>query len=223
MSKKRIPDHYLLLAPFYEFFSITVIGPDFQQSKQAFLDRIQKGDTVLVLGGGTGAILPQILNQIGSTGRILYMEASGSMIKRSKQKVDRHASRQIQWIHSSRFEELPPLKSDVIICQYFLDVLSDERIDQLFKELDSRVHSETKWIFTDFFPKANRKWLLYFLILVFRLLAGHSRKDLPDYPSFFQKWGWEPVHRIPFQQGFFQAICYKPAPKSINSPITSLK
>ncbi|MDN3687896.1 class I SAM-dependent methyltransferase [Cyclobacterium jeungdonense] len=223
MRKEPLRDHYLLLAPFYEFISKKVIGSDFQQSKRTFLDQIQKGDTVLVLGGGTGTILPLIMEQIGESGRVIYLEASGTMIQRSRQQVDLPFSRQVQWIHSSRFEDLPLIKPDVIISHYFLDVLPDESIDRLFQEIEGRIHSQTDWIFADFFPTANRKGLLWGMITLFRLFTRHPRKDLPDYLSFFRKWGWEKVDFVPFQQGFFQAIRYRPAPRSINSPITSLK
>lgn len=223
MRKEPLPDHYLLLAPFYEFFSNKVFGTDFQRSKKAFLDRIKEGDTVLVLGGGTGTILPPILKQIGKSGRIIYLEASGTMIQRSQQQVDLASFGQIQWLHSSRFEDLPLIKLDAIISHYFLDALPDQSIDRLFQEMKERIHSETDWIFTDFFPKASRKRLLWGMITLFRILTRHPRKNLPDYPTFFQKWGWEKVDFVPFQQGFFQSVRYKPAPKSINSPITSLK
>lgn len=213
MWNKRTPDYYLLLAPFYEFFSRKVFGVDFQQSKRTFIDQIQKGNTVLIVGGGTGAILPEILEQIGQFGRIIYLEASRSMLQRSQKNVPQPFSGQIQWIHSSRFEALPKVKSDVIISHYFLDVLTDAGIDQLFREVDRRIHPETKWFFTDFFPETHRKWLLYAMISSFRMLARHPRKDLPDYQVFFQKWGWKQMHRVAFQKGFFQAICYKPAPK----------
>ena len=223
LRKKIAADPYCLIAPVYEFFSHLVFGKDFQRSKTAFLDRIQPGNTVLVLGGGTGSILPELVNRCGISGRILYMETSWEMLRRSRQQLKPSAAARVDWVHSSQVSDLPALKVDAIISHYLLDVLSDNDIDRLFLEIQPRIHWETCWIFADFFPKADREWLLVAMIYLFRLLTRHPRKDLPEYHSYFQKWGWKQVDSVSFQGGFFRAICYKPAPKSINLPITSLK
>ncbi|WP_375585031.1 class I SAM-dependent methyltransferase [Cyclobacterium xiamenense] len=223
LRKKVAEDPYCLIAPVYDFLSQLVFGKDFQRSRTVFLDRIRPGNTVLVLGGGTGSILPQLLNRCGTGGRILYLEPSQAMLRRARQRLELSVQAQIEWVHSSQLGDLPAVKLDAIVSHYLLDVLPDEGIDRIFLELQTRIHSETRWLFADFFPISDRRWLLVAMICLFRWFARHPRKDLPDYESFFQKWGWKELDRIAFQRGFFRAMCYQLAPKSINLPITSLK
>ncbi|MBD3628407.1 class I SAM-dependent methyltransferase [Cyclobacterium sp.] len=215
------PDHYRLLAPFYESLSRLLLGNQFQASKTAFLHTIEKGDQVLVVGGGAGANMPELLRRCGEKGKVVYMEASASMMRQCRKGLDRDLLRQVVFIHASAFDALPDLKFDVVITQYFLDVLPDEQIDRLFGALQSKVGKHTRWIFADFYPLSSKMVQLKAMINTFRLLTRHARKDLPEYEGYFYKWGWQEMESMIYCQGFYQARIYGFAPNSINPEISS--
>ena len=47
---------YRRIAPFYDFLARVVFGHDFQLSKKHFLDKIEIGDSVLIIGGGISGL-----------------------------------------------------------------------------------------------------------------------------------------------------------------------
>ncbi|MFO7825101.1 MAG: class I SAM-dependent methyltransferase [Cyclobacterium sp.] len=223
MRETATTDHYRLLAPFYERLGSLLFGNEFQASKLAFLDSIGRGDQVLVLGGGAGSNMREILNRCGSKGKVIYMEASASMIRECQSGLSMDLLQQVTFIHAASFDALPDMKFDVVFTQYFLDVLPDEKIDQLFRKIQTKVQAHSHWIFADFYPVPSKMLLLKTLINSFRILTRHPRRDLPEYGYYFEKWGWEERGRSLYCQGFYQASIYGFAPRSIKPETSSLK
>ena len=189
MRETATTDHYGLLAPFYERLGSLLFGNEFQASKLAFLDSIGRGDQVLVLGGGAGSNMREILNRCGSKGKVIYMEASASMIRECQSGLSMDLLQQVTFIHAASFEALPDMKFDVVFTQYFLDVLPDEKIDQLFRKIQTKVKAHSHWIFADFLSCPRQDAAVedpdQFLQDTYR----HPRRDLPEYGYYFEKWG----------------------------------
>lgn len=221
MGNVASPDHYRLLAPFYERLSRLLLGNEFQASKTAFLHTIAEGDRVLVLGGGAGTNMPEVLRRCGDNGKVYYLEASAAMIRQCQAGLDKDLIQQVLFLHASTFDALPDLKFDVVITQYFLDVLPDDKIDRLFGAIHSKVDEDTRWIFADFFPLPGKMMLLKTMIHAFRLLTRHARKDLPEYEYYFNKWGWQEMDSMLYCQGFYQARIYGLAANSIKPETSS--
>lgn len=214
---------YNFIAPFYDALAAIILGPKFHGSKWAFLDIIQPGDTVLVIGGGTGANLPDILKRCGKKGKVIYMEASEKMLDKAKKRVPINYSDQVEFICRTDFKFQEKYNFDVIVTQFLLDVLTDQDINALFEQVNQRITSDSKWLFLDFFPVKDKQFLIWAMISVFGMLTRHPRKELPDYSGFFTNWGWEEAKVRAFKNGFYQAKVYLPAPKDIKSDTISLK
>lgn len=120
---------YDRIAWIYDPISRWVLGEKYSQSKYIFLDRLQRGSKVLILGGGTGENLPEIVQRVGEKGMVYFMEASSAMIHRSKRRFRPVLPTNIKFIHSADFSQLSNIKPDFILTQYFLDVLSDEQLE----------------------------------------------------------------------------------------------
>lgn len=202
------PNVYDALAPYYDYLSL-LLGPAYKASKRLFLDRLREGDQVLYLGGGTGANLPEILGRIGSHGRVHYIEASAQMIEKARKQLTPEQLSSIVFLHQSEFSKIPKCTYDVVLTQFFLDILPEDDIEKLFKELDRRIDSDTRWIFLDFFPAVGRKWLIKTMIWFFRLSTRNPRKDLPDYARYFVHYGWELEEKKWLHEGFIQAWVLK--------------
>ena len=199
---------YDALAPYYDFLSL-LLGKSYRDSKLLYLDQLKEGDQVLYLGGGTGANLASILEGIGRTGKIYYIEASAQMIGKAKKRITPEQLSSIVFLHQSEFSKIPKHAYDVVLTQFFLDILPEEEIEKLLRELDRRTNSDTRWIFLDFFPVAEKKWLIKTMIWFFRLSTGNPRKDLPAYAYYFGYYGWEVEEKKSLKSGFIQAWLLK--------------
>lgn len=199
---------YDALAPYYDFLTL-ILGQPYKESKCLFLDRLKEGDQVLYLGGGTGSNLPRILEGIGRAGKVYYIEASAKMIEKARRTVQPEQLSSIIFLHQSDFSKIPDHTYDVVLAQFFLDIFADCEIKKLFHELAHRTDLDTRWIFLDFFPVAEKKWLIQIMILFFRVATRNPRKDLPDYARYFRNYGWEIKEQKWLQKGFIQAWVLK--------------
>ncbi|EPR65947.1 class I SAM-dependent methyltransferase [Cyclobacterium qasimii] len=186
-------DNYNLIAPIYDGLATLFLGRKFHDSKWEFLDCIQPGDTVWLIGGGTGGNLPEILKRCGKEGKVIFMEASIKMLNKARKRIHSHVKNQVEFVCADDFKLSRKDKIDVVITQFLLDVLADDAIDALFDKVRQNVSSNTCWLFLDFYPVKNKKWLIHLMITSFSMLAGHPRKELPDYDKFFKGWGWEEI------------------------------
>jgi ubiquinone/menaquinone biosynthesis C-methylase UbiE len=215
-----VVNRYDHIAFLYDRLS-NILGKGYKQSKLSFIEELKKGDKVLFLGGGTGGNLPEILDRIGKDGKLFYMESSFRMIEKAKKKVHPIMKSRIKFLHQSNFSDIPLIRFEVIFTQYFLDILTDKEIHQLFQEIKKRSQKTTKWIFVDFFEVNGKKWLLEMMILFFRLVTSNPRRDLPDYERYFTDYGWEVSHKKFLDKEFIQAWLIKskleengPSPRS---------
>ena len=222
-DKLSTVDKYRFLAPIYDYLASLVLGKAFHESKWTFLEIIQPGDTVWVIGGGTGAILPEILKRCGKNGKIIYMEASNKMLEKAKGRVSLDCQSRVEFICSEDFGLPKEGGIDVVITQFLLDVLTDHSINSLFQRVKQKVSPSTSWLFLDFYPVKDKQWLIHLMITSFSLLAKHPRKELPDYEEFFKTWGWGEKKAVSFEKGFYKAKLYRLAPKAIKSETISLK
>jgi len=216
-------DKYNFIAPIYDLLTALLLGRKFQKSNWQFLDIIQPGDTVWVIGGGTGANLPDILKKCGKKGKVIYMEASTKMLEKAKKRIPLDSKNQVKFICADDFKLSKKDKIDVVITQFLLDVLTDHSINTLFEKIGHNASRSTRWLCLDFYPVKNKILLIRLMITGFSLLAKHPRKELPDYDYFFQNWGWQEIKTTLFEKGFYKAKVYKLAPWPIKSDIISLK
>jgi hypothetical protein len=214
---------YNLIAPVYDLLASLALGRGYIKSKWALLENINSGDTVWFIGGGTGANLPEILKRCGSNGKVIYTEASEIMLQKARKNLSPEIIHQVKFICLGDFKLPSDVKVDVIITQFFLDVLTDTSINSLFEQVGKRASTAARWIFLDFYPVINKKIFIRLMIGFFNLLTGHPRKELPEYDLFFQKWGWREIKTTSFKDGFYMAKLYKAPPKAIRLATTSLK
>ena len=182
-----------------------ILGSSYLNSKYLFLEEINAGDKVLYLGGGTGINLPLIVEKIGEKGKVVYMEVSGEMIKKTKSRISVPLLPRVEFLQQGDFSKIPKEKFDTVLTQYFLDILSDEEIHRLFQNINPRINEKTQWIFLDFFNTQKKRVWIKLMIGFFRLFAGNPRKDLPDYLGYFESYGWRIKKTKSFEKGFIQS------------------
>lgn len=197
-------NNYDPIAFFYDGFS-RLLGKEYQKSKFTFLEEIKENVQVLYLGGGTGVNLILLLKQVGEGGKVYYVEASSKMIQRAEKRIPSSLKNRVIFLHQRDFSEIPHIKFDWLITQYFLDILPGEEIHLLFQALTARSEKDSQWIFVDFFEVQGKKWLIKLMIGFFQFFTHNPRKNLPDYIYFFKEYGWETREKKLIKKGFIQA------------------
>ncbi|WP_157971927.1 class I SAM-dependent methyltransferase [Pleomorphovibrio marinus] len=200
-------NNYDKIAFIYEKLSKVILGKEFVRSKDLFLQNILEDMDVWVIGGGTGAIIPEILIKNGLTGKLVYSEASQKMLQRARKRVSSKDEDRVHFYREERFHWPFASKADIVICQYLLDVLIDQQIHNFFKALEKAINPNTQLIFADFYPHSRKSLFIKAMISAFRCITNHPRKDLPDYDFFFERYGWKTQEEFQIQGGFIRVKC----------------
>lgn len=206
------------VAPIYDTLAYIVFGSSIRKAQHAFLDSISSGDTVLVLGGGTGKFLPALRNRIVE-GHIVFIDTSAEMISRARERVadDGH----VTFLHG-RLEDLAAeFKADVIITHFFLDLFGEHEIGEVIQKITKHTLPHSKWIVSDFF-EGQWLWqriLLKSMYLFFRISTKLPNRILPDWHSQLIKNGYSEVERQEFYKRFIRASVFEKDSKRFESTI----
>lgn len=175
------------LAPVYDRMARLVFGRAIVDSQTDFLNKIPAGAKILILGGGTGWLLEKIDEQKKSC-TIWYVESSSGMMKKSQA---RSTQDKIYFIQGTEDDTPKGLVFDVIITNFYLDLFSDERLDQIISRISSQAQTPCIWLVTDF--KKGSWWhrtLLTGMYAFFKLTCGIESSALPDWSGKLQRCNW---------------------------------
>ncbi|MBS1680956.1 MAG: class I SAM-dependent methyltransferase [Bacteroidetes bacterium] len=162
----------------YDPLAKLAFGRSIQQSQLFFLNKIRKQSKILILGGGTGWILLELLKRQPEC-EVWYIEASAKMISSSRIKTTN--DQRVHFIHGTE-ENIPNQHFDVAITNFFLDLFDDKSIYHLIGKIKTKLKPGSIWIATDF---VNRKrWhapVLKLMYLFFRVTCGINSTYLPKW------------------------------------------
>ena len=82
----KMPKGFDLIAPYYDSLARLVFGDSIRHCQLEYLDKIPPGAQVLILGGGTGWLLGELM-KINPSCRVWYLESSIKMLEMTKGKV----------------------------------------------------------------------------------------------------------------------------------------
>ncbi|MEM7371279.1 MAG: class I SAM-dependent methyltransferase [Bacteroidota bacterium] len=181
------------IAPIYDKLAGAVFGDALQRARGHFLSHIRTGDQVLIIGGGTGWILPEVLNRVGEKGQILYVEISAGMVQKSSQRILTHPNRDIVQFLQGTVQAIPvSRKFDRIITHFFLDLFTEQELEEVFECVYQRLRTRGRWLIADFAVPDNT-WKLPSMLLLtimywfFRICCGISGKRIQDFRALFNK------------------------------------
>lgn len=194
----RLPS-FDAVAPIYDHLARLVFGKSIARAQTHFLNAIPANANVLVVGGGTGWIIRELL-QNRCLNHIDYVEASMRMIHLAQRKYDvirkqpnMNAQTQVNFIHGTE-ENLPQkIIYDAIITFFVLDTQSDAPLQKMMSILYGRLKKPGVWLFADFkiSRKKHERWwhqlLVSAMFLFFRLTCRLQNNKLPDYDLAFTK------------------------------------
>ena len=135
----RWPQRYGASAPAYDLLSAE--WPVYRVGRRAGVSALglQPGDTVLDVGCGTGLTMPLLQNAVGSSGRIIGVDASADMLQEAERRAQRGGWHNVALVHSDATSIDPavitdeiaspegPRRADAVIFVYSLSLMDDWR------------------------------------------------------------------------------------------------
>lgn len=191
------------LAPFYDKLTRFVFGKSMIEAQTVFFDRVQSKDRVLILGGGTGWILVELLKQRPDC-EVWYVDSSMRMIAMAKEKCGIHAN--VHFIVGTE-QQLPVIKFDLVIMNFFLDLFTEDHIVPLLKRVRLVTKPRGLWVVTDFEDEGKwwQKSLLKVMIWFFRWMCNIEARRLPALPIILQRESAKSCETRSFFHGFIKA------------------
>ena len=201
----------------YDFLAGMVFGRAIRRSQTVHLSDLPKGGKVLIVGGGTGWILIEILKHLHPD-QVIYIDSSPEMIYKTRKKLARKRPQDQGKVHlvvGPLREYLPAEPMDLVITNFFLDVLPPDQIWVRMSELKERLVEGGYWHFADFnYPKkgAGRQLariLIPFMYFFFRKVAGISARQLPNFGDLFDQLGMTELQEERFYGKLIRSVVYR--------------
>src|SRR5690606_15253584 len=125
----------------YDFLKKTVFGAKLDKAAVEFLSYMPDNASVLIIGGGTGEILAELLKST-STRKITYLEYSHKMIAAAKRRIKNFhdANVDLPEIHfiEGSLENLNSEETfDVVFTPFVLDVIERDALDRFIRAIDT--------------------------------------------------------------------------------------
>lgn len=195
----------------YDALSGLVFGPALRRAQRAALAGLPPGAPhVLILGGGTGWVLTQVLRRRPQA-TVLYLEASPEMLTRARVRLAREcpqASRaQVEFRHGTQAALGPAEGFNVLITFFVLDCIALPELPEALARLAAARRPAAPWLLADF-RSARRGWrrgLLTLMYTFFRLTTGLRAQELADLPAALARLGLRPTREARFYGGAVEA------------------
>ena len=181
----------------YDFLVNITFGSRIWKAQKVHLKNIQKTDSVLIVGGGSGKILDSI-----DADKVDFLELSAAMIRRAKRRGKGTL------IHGDFFEsELK--RYDWVIFPFFLDCFAENKIMDALNRTKQSLEKEGRVIVTDFEPQNWRHGLLTQLMLAFfRISTSLEATKLSPIRRLIADVGYVTISSEQFSSGFIFSEIY---------------
>ncbi|OGX81391.1 hypothetical protein BEN47_05385 [Hymenobacter lapidarius] len=212
----QLPTGFDAVAWCYDAMAGLVFGPALKKAQRAALAGLPAGaPRVLVLGGGTGWVLNEVL-QLRPEATVLYLEASTRMLARAQARLHREmpqAAAQVEFRHGTQAMLQPHERFEALVTFFVLDCISASEITQALARLRAAMRPGAVWLLADFRP-AHRGWrwvLLRLMYAFFRLTTGLRARELPDLHPALARLGLRPKRTTVFYGGGMEATVFTEA------------
>ncbi len=209
------------IAPVYDFLGYLAFGDRLQQAQKHFLSAIPPNSHVLVIGGGSGKIVLDLLDQAAFR-QLTYVEASAVMLRQAKKKIadyrqtnSKDSLANIIFINGTERDIASSERYQVVITNFVLDMYEGDALDRMMQRIDTLLLLDTYWLFTDFrysLQSAKRWWqrpLTGLMYLFFKITANIRVQSLPNYDAHFERLGWTAEQQHSFFGDFITSRIYR--------------
>jgi tRNA (cmo5U34)-methyltransferase len=148
-----------IVAPIYDAIASFFFAGTIKQSQIDLLPRLKDIDSALIVGGGTGWFLLELLERT-AVKRVVYVELSESMLAKSRRLIER---KRPEWLHRVDFRlgteaALTPADGSfsLIATCFFLSCFNDENAAGMIERLHPWLAPDGHWLNVDFqFPEGG--------------------------------------------------------------------
>ncbi|MBL7872810.1 MAG: class I SAM-dependent methyltransferase [Cyclobacteriaceae bacterium] len=193
------------LAPIYDSLAQLVIGQGIRTSQLFFLHHLAQKQNLLILGGGTGWILPTIF-KINPTLQIDYVELSPKML--AKARLNAGGNRNVRFIEGTE-RNIGNSKYDCVITNFYLDLFNNEQLYPVVNQVKESLQPKASWLATDF--SSERKWhkvILWIMYRFFSLATGLTTSSLPKWEEGLKRAGGKLVETRKSKAGFIKSVVF---------------
>lgn len=206
------------MAAFYDPLARLVFGRALLRAQQAALAAgLPAGaPRVLVVGGGTGWVLLEVLRRRPQA-RVLYLEAAPNMLARARARLARQrpaAAAQVEFRVGTEAALTPADTFEAVVTFFVLDLFEPARLRQLMARLDAARRPAAPWLLADFaVPHTGwQRALLAVMYWFFRLTTGIGARTLPPLPAELARLGLRQAYEARFFGGMVEASVWRPTP-----------
>ena len=179
------------VAPIYDLLASLVFGRTLRLAQVALLRHLPQHVSVLLLGGGSGWLLEQVLTQCQPT-QVLYLDASERMLALTRHRIRKHPQREVVTLrHGTEATLSANEQFAIILTPFVLDLFPAEILN---RQLVPRIHKALAvngyWLITDFVPTTVwwHRWLTSAMYRFFRLTAGVEARQLPNWSQLLSNY-----------------------------------
>jgi len=193
-------NNYDRVAGFYDSLSKLVFGNALMQAQRSMLHKIPAHSKILIVGGGTGAMMEEIAKLHPAGLSITYVEISEKMTALARQR--NVGQNRVEFVHAAIEDYRTDRTFDVIITAFLFDNFKQEKAELVFNVLNKLLSVKGHWLLADFYidpKKLWQKWLLRSMYLFFNILSNVETNQLPETETLFHANGYQTV----FQQFSF--------------------
>ena len=189
ISKQKIRSHYQSGARYYDFalrlYGLIGIRKAYRV-KAVKLLRLQRGDSVVELGCGTGVNFPIIIEQIGPEGRLIGIDFSTKMLECARERVERAAWKNVELVQSDITEYRIPEGISGVFSMGVFGYIDD--YDRLIKAASGAIVPGGRLVIMDGKqPDRLPSWVFNFIVWASRPFGVTA--------DYFDKRTWESVQR----------------------------
>ena len=170
------------VAWFYDALATLVFGAALRNTQRAALTGLPAGTPhVLILGGGTGWVLAEVLRRRPAA-TVLYLEASPRMLARARARLRPEQLAQVVFRHGTQAALAPAEIFDAVLTFFVLDCIAAPDLPDALARLHAALRPGGFWLLADFRPARRgwRRWLLAAMFWFFRLTTRLLARELPD-------------------------------------------
>ena len=199
------------MAWFYDALATLVFGPALRNTQRAALAGLPAGAAqVLILGGGTGWVLTEVLRRCPAA-TIVYLEASPRMLARARARLRPDQLAQVEFRHGTEQALAPGEVFDAVLTFFVLDCIAAPDLPDALARLHAALFPGGCWLLADFRPSRRgwRRRLLAAMFWFFRLTTRLRARELPDLAAALTARGLRGEAKGQFYCGATEAVVFQ--------------
>jgi len=178
------------------------------QAQLHFIPSIADGSSLLILGGGTGWWLEELLKHKPGV-HVVFVDIADQMIQLASNRMK--GSARVKFIEGTVTDIPADLKVDYVVTHFYLDLIPESQLSQSIIEIVRHLKPGGRWMVTDFMPPAkwNHRIISWIMHRFFRIWTRHPNSRLINWEQSLMNNGLNLVSEAYYFDGFIKTGLYR--------------